>query len=154
MKNTVIRHFGKVVNGKRIYDNPELHQEYVNALEGKEFEEVIKIKFKRVTVDAHGFYRAGVIKECTNYEIFAGWEEKEIHEFFAKMFLSYTKLEKYIENGVTKQREVTYTQSTSLLSGKEMFNYTDKVIQWLAQEGIVIHTPESYILGKYKTKQI
>jgi hypothetical protein len=154
MKNTVIRHFGKIVNGKRIYDNPELHKEYITDLEGKEFEEVIKLKFKRVSIDAHGYYRAGIIKECTDYELFAGWEEEEIHKFFAGMFLSYKVVEKYLENGITKQKEKEIVTSTSALSTKEMFDYTDKVIRWLAQEGIVIHTPEQYIIGKYKTKQI
>ncbi len=32
--------------------------------------------------------------------------------------------------------------------------FTDKVIQWLAEKGIVVHTSEQYLLEKYKTMSI
>lgn len=33
-----------------------------------------------------------------------------------------------------------------------MKEFVDKVIQWLAEQGIIVLTPEEYELGKYKTE--
>ena len=154
-KQTVIKHFGKVVNGKRIYNNPALHDEYVKDLEGKEFVEVIKVKFKKVSTDAHGYYRGGILGECMNYEMFQGWTREEIHDnHFAPLFLSYKKAIKYLSGGETLFRETTVVESTANLSSKEMFEFCERCIQWLTEVGIVVHTPEEYLLGKYKTKTI
>lgn len=152
-KKTVIKHFGKVVNGKRIYYNDALHNEYVASLEGEEFEEVIKIKSKRVSQDAHGYYRGGILGECMEYEMFRGWTRSEIHDLhFAPMFLAYTTTVKYISGGETMHREERRIQSTSSLNSKEMFEFCELCIQWLAEHGIVVHTPQDYLLNKYKTE--
>lgn len=153
-KKTVIRHFGKVVNGKRIYYNDALHNEYVSSLEGQEFEEVIKIKSKRVSQDAHGYYRGGILGECMEYEMFRGWTRNEIHELhFAPMFLTYTTTVKYISGGETMYRDEKRIHSTSSLNSKEMFEFCELCIQWLAEHGIVVHTPQEYLLEKYKTEE-
>lgn len=153
-KHTTIKHFGKVVNGKRIYYNERLHNEYLFDLDGKEFEEVIKVKFKKVSTDAHGYYRGGILGECLNFELFRGWTRGEIHELhFAPMFLSYTNTVKYIAGEETMYRDKVEVLSTSSLSSKEMFEFCERCIQWLAEKGIVVHTPEEYLLGKYKTKE-
>lgn len=152
-KQTTIRHFGKVVNGKRIYYNRELHDEYVYALEGQEFEEVIKVKFRKVSTDAHGYYRGGILGECLNYEMFRGWTRDEIHDLhFAPMFLSYTRTIKYMAGDQTMYREKQEITSTSSISSKQMFEFCERCIQWLAERGIVVHTPQQYLLGKYKTE--
>lgn len=152
-KNTTIRHYGKVINGKRIYYNNDLHQEYVNDLEGQEFEETIKLKFKKVSTDAHGYYRGGILGECLNYEIFKGWNRDEIHnDHFAPMFLSYTKTVKYMIMDETVFRDKREILSTSSLSSKEMFEFCERCIQWLAERGIIVHSPQDYLLDKYKTE--
>lgn len=151
-KHTTIKHFGKIVKGKRIYYNPELHAESLHALEGKEFEEVIKLRFKKVSNDFHGYYRGGIIGECLDSNIFAGWERNEIHDFFAQMFLTYAKTIKFIGSKGTHYREQVNTISTSSLSSKEMSEFCDKVIQWCAENGIIIHSPEEYLMSKYKTE--
>jgi hypothetical protein len=153
-KKTVIKHFGKIVNGKRIYYNDALHNEYVSSMEGQEFEEIIKVKSKRVSQDAHGYYRGGILGECMNYEMFRGWTRNEIHDLhFAPMFLSYTTSVKFIAGGETMFRDETRIQSTSSLNSKEMFEFCELCIQWLAEHGIVVHTPQEYLLGKYKTEE-
>jgi hypothetical protein len=151
-KQAIIKHFGKVVNGKRIYYRPELHIEALHDLEGQEFEEVIKLKFKKVTNDAHGFYRGGILGECMDYELFAGWERDDIHEHFARLFLSHKRMVKYIAGDETMFREETIVQSSGDLSTREMFQFCQKCIQWCAEKGIVIKDPEQYYLDKYKTK--
>lgn len=153
MANTTIRHFGKVIRGKRVYDNQLLHQQTIHSLEGNEFEEVIKLKNKKVSNDAHAYYRAGIVGECLNYEIFKGWTREEIHEqHFAPMFLSYTYTVKYIAGTETMYRDETRISSTSSLSSKEMYEFCEKCIQWCAENEIIVHSPEQYILNKFTTQ--
>ncbi len=154
-KRVNIKHFGKVINGKRIYYNHDLHSEYLHDLEGQEFEETIKIKHKKVSNDAHGYYRGGILGECMGFEMFRGWEREECHQHFARLFLKYKFTVKYMQpNGETSFVESERIQSTSSLSSKEMFEFCEKCIQWCAEQGIIIRTPEEYLLGKYKTKTI
>lgn len=153
-KKTTIKHFGKVVNGKRIYHNTDLHNEYVSDMEGQEFEEVIKVRSKRVSTDAHGYYRGGILGECMNYEMFRGWTRSELHDLhFAPMFLTYIGMIKYIAGEETVYREEKKIRSTSSLNSKEMFEFCERCIQWLAEHGIVVHTPQEYLLDKYKTEE-
>ncbi len=150
--SVTLRHYGKVVNGVRIYYNKPLHQENINELEDQEFEEVIKLKHKKVSTDAHGYYRGGILGTCMDYEMFGGWTKDEIHEHFSDLFLSYWKAEKTMDKeGFTVFKDVKKVTSTGSLNSKEMFEYCEKCIQWLADKGIVIHPPEHYLLGKYKT---
>ena len=152
-KKVTLRHYGKVVSGKRIYYNELLHKESVYALEGQEFEEVIKLKHKTVSTDAHGYYRGGILGECMGYEIFRGWDREEIHAgHFAPMFLSWQKTVKYMAGEETMYRDVTVIDSTASLSSKEMFEFCEKCIQWCAEHGIIINSPEQYLLGKFKTE--
>jgi hypothetical protein len=154
-KKTILKHFGKIINGKCIYYNNDLHNEYLHDLEGQEFEETIKLKHKKVSNDAHGYYRGGILGECMEYEIFAGWEREEIHvRHFARMFLTYKRVIKYLDGLETKFKEEKYILSTGDLSSKEMFEFCERCIQWCAENGIIIQSPEQYILGKFKTKTI
>lgn len=149
----VIKHYGRIVNGVKQYYNPALYKETITSLEGKEFEEVIKQKHKRVSEDAHGYYRGGVLGTALEFEMFGGWTKDDLHDFFAKMFLSYKKslILKY-DDGTECVETIKKTQSTSGLNSKEMTEFVDKVIQWLAEQGIVVLPPEQYVLGKYKTE--
>jgi hypothetical protein len=152
MSKVTLKHYGVVTKGKLVYFNPLLFLEVITQLEGKEFELVIKEKHKRVSTDAHGYYRAGIIGECLKSELFAGWEREDIHKHFSDMFLSVVTHQKcFDKKGNTIHKEVILKQSTADLSSKEMFEYCEKCIQWCAEEGIVIHTPEQYRLGIFKT---
>ena len=152
-KQVTLRHYGKVIDGKRIYYNDKLHNESVYALEGREFEEVIKLKHKPVSTDAHGYYRGGILGECMDYEIFRGWSRDEIHDqHFAPMFLSWKKTVKYMAWEETLYRDKTEIDSTASLNSGEMFEFCEKCIQWCAEHGIIINSPQYYLLGKYKTE--
>lgn len=142
-----LKHFGKIVNGKKIYYNESLYKEAVKSLEGKEFEEVIKEKSKRVTLDQHGYYRKGVIGTALEFEMFGGWNDDEIHDMFAGLFLT-EKTVKTLDND--QQVVITKTLSTSFLNRKEMAEFIDKCIKWLAIHGIVVLDSEQYLLSKYK----
>lgn len=149
MAKIIYHHYGKVTNGALVHYNWPLFKQTLSSLEGLEFDLILKEKHKRVSLDTHGYYRGGIIKECMQYEIFGGWDENDIHEFFADMFLKYTKT--LIRSDINKRILVTKVQSTAELNQREMNEFIDKVIAWLANEGIVIHSPEQYFLGKYKT---
>ncbi len=153
-KKVIIKHRGKIINGKRIYDNQPLHTESLHDLEGQRFEEIIKLEYKKVSNDAHGYYRGGVLGECMEYELFGGWDREDVHEHFARLFLSHKVTIKYVGEITTTFKEETKIQSTSDLSSKEMFEYCERCIQWCAERGIIIKTPEEYYLGKYKTKTV
>lgn len=152
-KKTVNKHYGKIVNGRRQYYNFDLHAETLHDLEGQEFVEVLRLKPKKVSHDAHGYYRAGILGTAMEYEMFKGWEREEIHDdHFSELFLTYKKTVKYMAGDQTMYREKTVKRSTAELTSSEMFEFCEKCIQWLAERGIVVHTPEEYLLGKYKTE--
>ena len=152
MSKVKYRLYGVIRNGIKKYYNPNLYNTVMAELEGKEFEEVTTEKHKRVSSDHHGFYRAGIVGECAKSEMFGGWTRDEIHDSFADMFLSYKVAEKRIRDGKTIYVEVTKKESTSGISSKEMAEFCEKCIQWCAENNIIIHDPEEYKLGKYKTQ--
>jgi len=39
-----LKHYGKIINGKKKYYNIPLHDSVIHSLEGKEFEEIIREK--------------------------------------------------------------------------------------------------------------
>lgn len=142
-----LKHFGKVVNGKMVFYNDSLHKEAVKSLEGKEFEVILKEKSKRVTTDQHGYYRKGVLGTALEFEIFGGWSKDELHDFLADKFL----MEGYSKQIGDKWVEVHKTRSTASLNRKEMAQFIDNCIKWLATQGIVVLDSEHYILQQYKS---
>jgi len=147
------RHFGLVKKGNLIYYNTDLLQQSIKDLEGKEFELVLKEKYKKASEDAFGYYFGGIIQEALKYEIFGGWTKEEVDDFFSDMFLSYTKtLCIKPTNGFEEFKTIRKVESKSNLSSKRMKEFTEKVIVWLAENGIIVQSSENYLLGKYKTE--
>ena len=147
----VLKHYGKVVQGVKRYYRPELLADNLAELEGKEFEEVLKEKTKHVSTDAHAFYRAGIIGTAMKDEMFGGWTKDEVHDHFAGLFLSYADKEKAINGeGKTVMIDVLKIKSTSSLNSKQMFEFCEKVIRWLAFHKIIVKDPEQYQLTKYR----
>ena len=138
-----VRHFGKVINGKRVYNNLELHRQQLLQLEGKDFEEVIKERSKRVTLDQFSFYYGGILPTCYNSETFSHYDNhEEIHEeYFAPKFLKYTKQVNSLDG--TKKESVKY-RSLSDLNRKEMSEFIEKVLIETELLGIHVLTSEEY----------
>lgn len=144
----IVRHYGKIENGKKTYFNPVLYKQQMDGLEGQEFEEVIKKRHRKVSSDAHAFYRGAVLGTCLQHEAFSHYNKADdIHEdVIAPMFLGYTK---HVVLG-NKQWEEKKVRSTSSLNKEEMGQFIDKVIAWLLMEfGIEILSPENYYLSLY-----
>jgi hypothetical protein len=145
----LIKHFGKIVNGKKVYYNDSLHKEAVKSLEGKEFEEVLKEKSKRVTTDQHAYYRKGVIGTALEFEMFGGWDKESLHDFFVGMFLT-EKTYRFLDNGNAGSVTTFRTRSTASLNRKEMAQFIDNCIKWLATQGIVVLDSDQFLLTNYK----
>lgn len=142
----MIKHFGLITNGKRNYYNPKLHNLMLEELEGKEFEETIKLKHKKVSLDAYGYYYGGVIGTALKYKLFDGWRKDDVDDFFSDMFLSYhtTRL---LQRDEGPHEAITILKVRSKGQGfpsEDMREFTDKVIMWLAENGIVVPTSEEY----------
>lgn len=142
----MIRLTGKIEKGKIIYNFKDLADETFRTLEGKEFELTIREKRKKVTLDQHAYYRKGIIGEALKNEMFGGWDKDEVHDFFSDKFLGEFYWKKYYDdyNKTTSQITDRKVKSTSNLSTKEMSEYMDKCIRWLAEHDIVVLTPEQF----------
>lgn len=152
MSEVTIKHFGKIVKGVKHYYNPKLHAQTLSELEGKEFEEVTREKIKRISLYAHGYYRGGVLGTAMECNMFGGWERDDIHDFFARLYLAYTKTNILkMPDGTERIIIRKKVQSTANIGKIKMKEFTDKVIAWLAQHGCIVLSPEEYELGKYKT---
>jgi hypothetical protein len=143
----VLKHFGLVTNGQRHYYNDKLHKACLSDLEGKEFEETIKLKFKRVSCNAFAYYYGAVIGTALQAEMFGGWDKDEMDDFFSDMFLTSYKTLRINHPGSEKEEHYTIKKVRSKGNGftsKEMVEFVDKVIIWLAQNDIVVPPSENY----------
>lgn len=139
------KHYGIITNGERQYYNEAYYNSVMKELEGKEFVETIKLKPKRVSLDAFGYYYGGVVGSALNDEMFGGWTKDDVDDFFSDMFLSFHKPVAMTIGGHTENvylRKVT--SKGAGFTSKQMSEYTEKVIIWLATHGIPVMTPEQY----------
>lgn len=145
----MIKHYGVVKNGKKIYHNPFLYKQQLQALEGKEFMELIEEKHYKPSQDQHSYYRGGILGTCIQTEYFSHFaNEDAIHaDFFAPMFLSYTV------QVVTPEKSYIQTKirSTAELTKKEYSEFIEKVINWCGLNEIEIAPAELYHSRYYKT---
>lgn len=136
-----IKHTGIIKNGKPIWDLPDLYQQQMWELEGKQFTMTIKETHKKVTMSQHNFYRGIILPVCYESEFFRSYDNKDqIHdEYFAPRFLGYKKM---IDLPAGKQ-EIMFIRSLADFSITEMADYITKVIALCETElGINIPNPE------------
>lgn len=144
----LIKHYLKIINGKKIYHNPDLYRSQIQSLEGKECVEIIEEKPIKVTLDQHGYLRGGIYGACANSEYFAHFENNDkIHEFFADMFLSYT------EQVVTPDKSYIRhkVRSSADLTKKEYSEFIERVRFWCDENGISTPDSDQYHSRYYKT---
>jgi len=147
--NPEIRHHGFIKNRKLIFQEPELYNKAVEALEGKEFTLTLKRKHKQVSQNKYAYYFGGILAVLYQTEMFSHLDNKDqIHElYFAPKFLSYTKI---IEiNGVKQEKKGT--RSLADLSDEEMGAFIERVIADCETElNIEIYPPETYYSKYYQ----
>lgn len=146
-----VKHKFTVKGGKRNYLKPTQQAAAMAAMEGKGvFYEVYEPEFEPTTTDQHGYYRGGIIRTvCMQTELFGGWKEDDIHEYFASEFLSNKRMKRLNNWDI----EITKVESTANLGKRKMAEFITKVIDWLAQTGIEVPPPEDFILKKYSSKE-
>ena len=149
MANIQIRHFGRVLpNGNISFYNVELWQEQRESLAGKEFELTIKERHKRPSVSQFGYYWGAILKTCLQNESFSHYTTvEELHkEVMAPMFLCYQ-----IRVVVGKKKYDKYmVKSLTELNKKETSEFIDNVLNFVAQEGVIVLSPESYTDKYYR----
>lgn len=149
----ILRFYGVVRNGVRLYYKPGLHSQLLKDLEGKEFEETLAFRREEATKNEHGFYRVLTRWLTFETELFGGWDENVVHKFFANEFLSHTETQTiHLNDGIEKTVSFKVTRSTAELSKAEMAEFIGKVIRWLADQGIVAPDPEDFVVKKYRKK--
>ena len=138
-----IRHFGKVIKGRKVYNNQQLYNHQLEALEGQEFEEITKKRTKNKTISQNDYYRGAILPTCYASEMFAHYDKPDdIHEeYFKEKFLSYTKLVN-MPNG-SKIEKIKY-RSTSDLNREEMSTFIEKVLIDCACMNIIVLSGEQY----------
>ncbi len=144
----VIKHYYKVINGKKLYHNPDLYKSQLQAMEGKECFDIMEETPVKVTLDQHAYMRSAIYGACANSEYFSHFANNDkIHEFFADMFLSYT------EQVVTPKGSYirTKVRSTASLTKKEYSEFIEKVRFWCDSENISTPEPKDYHSKYYKT---
>lgn len=145
----LIKHFGKIVNGKKEYNNPSLYAMQIAQLEGQEFEETIKKRSKKPSLDQYAYYWGIILPICYTHEMFSHYAKSDdIHEdYFGDMFLSYTKVIT-LPSGEKRQKQAT--RSLSDLNAEEISLFIEKVRLECGFLGITILTPEEYKNQYYK----
>ncbi len=145
-----IRHYGKVMNMRLTFHNKALWYQQLGALEGQEFELVIKKRHKPVTNDQYSFYYGGILTTCFESEIFSAFDKAaDIHAYFEDKFLSFTSM--IIVGDVHK--EIIRHRSLTTLNKTEMSEFIEKtIIHCINDLDIEILSPELYYTNLYKTK--
>lgn len=142
-----IRHLGVVKNGKFQAYKPELLKSELQEKEGQPVYLLVQDYEVEKTTDELGYYYGGIIAgTCMRTEIFGGWEKEEIDDFFQTMFLDehITKMMKGEVVSFNRRNRI------SKLTKKNMSMFINKVIQYLASEGIVVLPSEMYLKSKYR----
>jgi len=143
MADISIRHFGRVLpNGNISFYNVELWQEQRESLAGKEFELTIKQRHKRPSVSQFGYYWGAILKTCLQNESFSHYSTvEELHrEVMAPMFLCYQ-----VRVIVGKKKyDKHMVKSLTELNKQETSEFIDNVLNFVAQEGVLVLSPEQY----------
>jgi len=144
----LIKHFGVIKNGRKVYHNPELYSAQLLQLEGQEFEEVIKKRTRKTTLSQHSYYRGAILPSCYQSEAFGHFDKPDdIHDFyFAPKFLSITKVFNVGGKEVEAKKIISLTEMTI----QETSECIEKVIADAADNGIFILTPDEWFNRHYK----
>ena len=153
MAAPIIRHYGVVRNGKVRLHNLKLYNINKEALEGKQIEFTIKEVHESPTLDQYAYYRGAVIETALTAECFGGWSGDEVDKELSDMFLGIDRMVEYTRKDGDKVNKITrYVPSKDgSFPKKSMAEFIDKCIMFLAQENVIVHTPEEYKLNKYQT---
>ena len=136
-----VKHKGKVTDGELYLNNVEYYNLCLKEFEGKEIEVIVKEKEKDPTLRQYGYYFGVVLPTALKDEIFGGWSKEELDAYLKSNFLQKTKLK--IINNIPV--ELRYSPSKAIITKEEMTEFLNKVITFLAQQGVIVPESHEYI---------
>ena len=136
-----VKHKGKVTDGELYLNNVEYYKLCLKEFEGKEIEVAVKEKEKDPTLRQYGYYYGVVLPTALKDETFGGWSKEELDAYLKSNFLQKTKL-KVINNIPV---ELRYSPSKAIITKEEMTEFLNKVITFLAQQGVIVPESHEYI---------
>lgn len=77
----LLKHKAKVIRGAIVPDDIALAKSEINSLEGKRVFFFLTENDSQYDPSLMAYYRAGIIREASKYEVFRGWTEDEIHDW-------------------------------------------------------------------------
>lgn len=145
--NLQIRHYGRIKNGKLIFDIPSLYDDQLRELEGQNVVMHLKKRHEKPSVSQYGYYRGAILVACYESDMFMHYDNKDqIHElYFAPKFLSYVVLQP------STNKEIPKTRSLADLTKEEMSVFMERVLADCAENGIEVPLPELFY-NKYYQK--
>lgn len=130
MKELLYKHTGVFLNGKPVWDDPQMYQFKKMQLEGSRFYAILEILEEDVSPNQWAYYFGGIIRrECMASDCFAGMTDKEIHQCLFSELRSKTKGIK-MPDGTVRLKEVT--DDFSAYKRPDMTKYIEEVIPHLA----------------------
>jgi len=144
-----IKHHGRLMNGRLNFHNKPLWYQQIMALEGKEFELIIKERHRKVTNDQYRYYYGAILGTCFDTELFSAFDKSaDIHVYFEDKFLSYKHM---MIIGDVKKEIVKYKSLTEL-DKKEMSEFIERVLMHLRNDlNIIVLSPDEYMIENYST---
>lgn len=124
--NPVFR--GIVRQGKKIYDNPSGYLVQLSKLEGKRFEEILRIEKKDRSNQQNKAYWGIIIEILSDH---LGYEREETHDAMRQKFLSH----------IDEKTGLTVIRSTTSLSTIEFNEYYAQIQRWAA-EFLQVYIPD------------
>ena len=132
MKAPEYKHYFQIVNGKFIWEDPDMFEYKRRILEGKRGYALIKGERKQRTPNQLAYYFGGIIRsECMASDVFKGLTDLQIHQILFSELRSTTRGIK-LPDGKTKLVEVT--EDFSAYDRRELALYINEVIALLQTE--------------------
>lgn len=122
---------GKVVKGKKVFDDQNKEAVILSKLEGKRFEMTLRKEKSKRSLNQNSAYWGIAIEILSECEAFGGYTKEEIHDALRKEFLS--KIDPV--TGLTKIR------STTDLNTVEFNEYYAAIQRW-ASSFLSVYIPD------------
>ncbi len=149
MSVLVLKHFAKIANNGNIsFYHKELWDEQRLSLIGKEVEITIKERHRKPSISQFSYYWGGILRTCLQHESFSHYTSvEELHkEVMQPLFLGYQV--RVVVGG--KKYDKHMVKSLTELNKEETSKFIENVLNFVAQEGVIILQPEQYQEKYYK----
>ena len=154
MRGLSYKHYFTIVGTKFAWDDPEMFRLKKKMLEGKRGYAIIEEEVEGASSNQLAYYFGGIIrKECMNSNIFAGMEEKEVHNVLLFEVRGTTR-NISMPDGSTKIMELIPDFDEIKDNKEEMRKYIEEVIAKLNTEFHIYSKPaEHYKYNKFYIKE-